>query len=164
MSRNFGENGERSTATEAQESIQGKMGDGFLAAWTEASRDEYCSVGSCRGFSTRWVGLTKRNLLEVIGAAWHEHEELQDAAALTNIRYMAGGAIDFSGPQSIASALGVLAGIIAIHECGHFAAARLQGIHVTKFAIGFGPPLLSYQVSTESSTCGTIAYMGPIDC
>ncbi|CAL8463938.1 g3473 [Coccomyxa elongata] len=56
-----------------------------------------------------------------------------------------GGSIDFAGPQSIATALGVLAGIIAIHECGHFAAARLQGIHVTKFAIGFGPPLLSYQ-------------------
>lgn len=40
----------------------------------------------------------------------------------------------------------MLAAIIAIHEAGHFAAARSQGIHVTKFAIGFGPAVLSYQV------------------
>jgi membrane-associated protease RseP (regulator of RpoE activity) len=39
----------------------------------------------------------------------------------------------------------VLAAIVGIHEAGHFAAARFQGIHVTKFAIGFGPPLLKYQ-------------------
>ena len=49
------------------------------------------------------------------------------------------------GPESIASALAVLAGIIFVHECGHFLAARLQGIHVTKFAVGFGPSLLRYQ-------------------
>lgn len=37
----------------------------------------------------------------------------------------------------------MLASIIAVHEWGHFTAARLQGIHVTQFAIGFGPPLIS---------------------
>ena len=63
----------------------------------------------------------------------------------------AGSAFDISGPRSIAEALGILAAIITIHECGHFAAARLQGIHVTKFAIGFGPPLLSYQVISPPS-------------
>ena len=42
-------------------------------------------------------------------------------------------------------ALGVLAAIVAIHEAGHFTAARVQGVHVTKFAIGFGPALLRYQ-------------------
>lgn len=40
----------------------------------------------------------------------------------------------------------MLAAIVGIHEGGHFAAARLQGIHVTQFAIGFGPPILKYQV------------------
>ena len=35
--------------------------------------------------------------------------------------------------------------VVAVHECGHFLAARLQNIHVSKFAIGFGPSLLSYQ-------------------
>lgn len=47
----------------------------------------------------------------------------------------------------------MLAGIIAIHEAGHFAAARAQGIHVTKFAIGFGPAILSYQVPPLSVLC-----------
>ena len=46
-------------------------------------------------------------------------------------------------------AVGVLAAILGIHECGHFIAARSQGIHVTKFSIGFGPPLLSYQVQAH---------------
>ncbi len=43
------------------------------------------------------------------------------------------------------SAIGVLAAIVAVHEAGHFFAARSQGIHVSKFAIGFGPPLIKYQ-------------------
>jgi membrane-associated protease RseP (regulator of RpoE activity) len=51
-----------------------------------------------------------------------------------------------AGPSSVAQALGVLAAIVAIHEAGHFTAARIQGVHVTKFAIGFGPALLRYQV------------------
>ena len=71
--------------------------------------------------------------------------------------FLAGGAFDFSGARSTAEAVGVLAAIVAIHECGHFVAAKSQGIHVTKFAIGFGPRLLSYQVSTMSGP-------GPICC
>ncbi|EIE19004.1 intramembrane metalloprotease [Coccomyxa subellipsoidea C-169] len=81
-------------------------------------------------------------------ASWmlgHKHPGMSSVLLGAAGFSLLGGTIDFSGPQSIATALGVLAGIIAIHECGHFAAARLQGIHVTKFAIGFGPPLLSYQ-------------------
>ena len=41
--------------------------------------------------------------------------------------------------------ISVLALLIFIHELGHFLAARLQGIHANKFAIGFGPILWSYQ-------------------
>ncbi len=51
----------------------------------------------------------------------------------------------------------MLAAIVGIHEAGHFAAARLQGIHVTKFAIGFGPPLLKYQARCLGSACLTRA-------
>ena len=58
----------------------------------------------------------------------------------------AGTGFDVSGPGSYVEALAVLAAIVGIHEGGHFAAARLQGIHVTQFAIGFGPPILKYQV------------------
>ncbi|MFA6044007.1 MAG: site-2 protease family protein [Phycisphaerales bacterium] len=35
--------------------------------------------------------------------------------------------------------------IIFIHELGHFLAARWAGIRVLAFAIGFGPPLLTYR-------------------
>lgn len=50
-----------------------------------------------------------------------------------------------SQPLFIAQALAVLTAIVAVHEAGHFAAARLQGIHVTKFSIGFGPSLLKFK-------------------
>ena len=63
------------------------------------------------------------------------------------LTYVAGSGLDLAGPSSVAQALGVLAAIVAIHEAGHFTAARVQGVHVTKFAIGFGPALLRYQVN-----------------
>lgn len=36
----------------------------------------------------------------------------------------------------------LLGGLIFFHELGHFVAARLMGIHVVVFSIGFGPALL----------------------
>ena len=39
-------------------------------------------------------------------------------------------------------ALAILAGLIVVHEAGHFLAATLQGIRVSSFSIGFGPVLL----------------------
>ncbi|GAA0186222.1 metalloprotease [Lithospermum erythrorhizon] len=47
----------------------------------------------------------------------------------------------FESAQSVAEAVGVLTAIIVVHETGHFLAAYLQGIHVSKFAVGFGPIL-----------------------
>lgn len=47
----------------------------------------------------------------------------------------------FEGPQSVIEAVAVLTAIIVVHESGHFLAAYLQGIHVSKFAVGFGPIL-----------------------
>lgn len=46
---------------------------------------------------------------------------------------------------SVFAAIGVLALLIVVHELGHFAAARLQNIHVNRFSIGFGPVLFKYQ-------------------
>jgi len=46
---------------------------------------------------------------------------------------------------STATGLGVLAFIVVVHEAGHFLAARLQGIRVKDFSIGFGPQLLSFK-------------------
>ena len=47
-------------------------------------------------------------------------------------------------PSSIApfAGLATLTSVVVIHELGHFTAARLQGIRVAEFSIGFGPPLL----------------------
>ena len=45
----------------------------------------------------------------------------------------------------------MLAAIVAFHELGHFVAARAQGIHVSKFSVGFGPSLLSWKVGSQSS-------------
>jgi membrane-associated protease RseP (regulator of RpoE activity) len=47
--------------------------------------------------------------------------------------------------MSVFAAIAVLALLIVVHELGHFLAARLQGIHVNRFSIGFGPVLLKYQ-------------------
>lgn len=47
--------------------------------------------------------------------------------------------------MSVLAAIAVLALLIVVHELGHFLAARLQGIHVNRFSIGFGPVLWKYQ-------------------
>lgn len=47
--------------------------------------------------------------------------------------------------MSVFAAIAVLGILIAVHEAGHFLAARLQGIHVNRFSIGFGPVVLKYQ-------------------
>lgn len=49
--------------------------------------------------------------------------------------------------MGVLAAIAVLALLIVVHELGHFAAARFQGIHVNRFSIGFGPILLKYQGS-----------------
>jgi membrane-associated protease RseP (regulator of RpoE activity) len=48
-----------------------------------------------------------------------------------------------AGPASVAQALAVLAGVVAVHEAGHFSAAVSRGVRVSAFSIGFGPALLS---------------------
>lgn len=47
--------------------------------------------------------------------------------------------------MSVLAAISVLALLIVVHELGHFLAARLQGIHVNRFSIGFGPILWKFQ-------------------
>ncbi|KAF3325443.1 Membrane metalloprotease ARASP [Carex littledalei] len=50
----------------------------------------------------------------------------------------------FESFQPVIEATSVLTAIIIVHEGGHFLAATLQGIHVSKFAIGFGPVLARF--------------------
>ncbi|MEA5534691.1 RIP metalloprotease RseP [Crocosphaera sp. XPORK-15E] len=56
--------------------------------------------------------------------------------------------------MSVLAAIAVLLVLIVVHELGHFAAARLQGIHVNRFSIGFGPVLAKYKgPETEYTLC-----------
>lgn len=56
--------------------------------------------------------------------------------------------------MSVLAAIAVLIILIVVHELGHFSAARLQGIRVTRFSIGFGPVLAKYQgKETEYTLC-----------
>jgi regulator of sigma E protease len=59
-------------------------------------------------------------------------------------------------PSSIAIAIMGLALLIVLHEGGHFLAARLCGMRVERFSIGFGPPLVSFKRG------GTIFQIAPI--
>ncbi len=45
----------------------------------------------------------------------------------------------------VLAAIVMLGVMVMIHECGHFFAARLTGIPVKEFAIGFGPKVLSWK-------------------
>jgi regulator of sigma E protease len=46
---------------------------------------------------------------------------------------------------TIAATLGVLGVLIVVHELGHFVAARVFDIHVSRFSIGLGPKLLAFR-------------------
>ena len=44
-------------------------------------------------------------------------------------------------PLGFALLLGI---VVTIHELGHFIAARSVGVHVVRFSVGFGKPLLGF--------------------
>lgn len=70
------------------------------------------------------------------------------------------GSVSLEGVQSVIEAVGVLAAIVTVHECGHFLAAYLQNIHVSKFAIGFGPTLLKFNVKSVECSLRAIPLGG----
>lgn len=47
--------------------------------------------------------------------------------------------------MGVLTALAILAGLIVVHEAGHFFAATWQGIRVSGFSVGFGPVLVQRQ-------------------
>src|SRR4029078_11630081 len=57
---------------------------------------------------------------------------------------------------SIVIAIAGLALLIVLHEDGHFLVARLCGMRVERFSIGFGTPLVSFKRG------GTIFQIAPI--
>ncbi|OMO83060.1 hypothetical protein CCACVL1_11584 [Corchorus capsularis] len=69
---------------------------------------------------------------------------LYPPARRVDFRSGAFSGFDFGSVESVLEAVGVLTAIIVVHESGHFLAASLQGIHVSKFAVGFGPILAKF--------------------
>src|SRR5215471_15029365 len=49
------------------------------------------------------------------------------------------------GPLTVAIAILALGILIIVHEGGHFVIARLSGMRVDRFSIGFGPKILSFK-------------------
>ncbi|MCL2179046.1 MAG: RIP metalloprotease RseP [Proteobacteria bacterium] len=47
--------------------------------------------------------------------------------------------------QKILGFVVLLGGLVAVHELGHFLVAKLVGVKVLKFSIGFGPKLLGFK-------------------
>uniref|UniRef100_A0A6N2MCN6 Peptidase M50 domain-containing protein n=1 Tax=Salix viminalis TaxID=40686 RepID=A0A6N2MCN6_SALVM len=62
----------------------------------------------------------------------------------SDFRSWAVSGFDLGNFESVLEAVGVLTTIVVVHEGGHFLAAYLQGIHVSKFAVGFGPILAKF--------------------
>jgi hypothetical protein len=86
---------------------------------------------------------TRRSRKPIVGI-----ERVGSFAALagtTAVPGLIGTDFDLAGPGSVFTAIAVLAVIITVHECGHFYAARTQGIHVSQFSVGFGPNLFTYR-------------------
>ncbi|KAH9308749.1 hypothetical protein KI387_036660, partial [Taxus chinensis] len=71
-----------------------------------------------------------------------------------------GMGIGLEGAESVLEAVAVLAVIVTVHECRHFLAAYLQRIHVSKFAIGFGPTLLKFDLKNVECSVRAIPLGG----
>lgn len=53
--------------------------------------------------------------------------------------------VNMSLPQIILVGIVLLGALVFVHELGHFLAAKFFGVKVTKFSLGFGPKLWSFQ-------------------
>eukprot|EP00286_Rhodomonas_abbreviata_P024469 CAMPEP_0181291856 /NCGR_PEP_ID=MMETSP1101-20121128/2194_1 /TAXON_ID=46948 /ORGANISM="Rhodomonas abbreviata, Strain Caron Lab Isolate" /LENGTH=420 /DNA_ID=CAMNT_0023396283 /DNA_START=271 /DNA_END=1534 /DNA_ORIENTATION=- len=81
-----------------------------------------------------------------IDNALTDQEEPLDVKAAIDLALAVTPALNaVSGTVTKFSGAAVLCGVVAFHEAGHFLAARLQGIRVNDFCIGFGPKLLAFK-------------------
>lgn len=58
------------------------------------------------------------------------------------------------------SLLVTLAILVTFHEWGHFAVARRAGVHVVRFAVGFGKPILSLRDKRGTEFCIGVVPLG----
>ena len=62
--------------------------------------------------------------------------------------------------QSILSFILVLGSLIFVHEFGHFLFARLLGVRVQKFSIGFGPKIIGRKIGDTEYVISAIPLGG----
>ena len=132
--------GEASTLTS---SLLSSFEDEELETRRASSSSKVCSSSSS-------FRLPKTKAKTTTTSSFMDRVEMNAPLALSSFMLIPMGVMvapnfDLEGPGSVIQALSVLATIIFVHESGHFLAARTQGIHVNKFAVGFGPNVLSYQ-------------------
>jgi regulator of sigma E protease len=53
--------------------------------------------------------------------------------------------------QTIVAFVVALGALVIVHECGHYLIARLCGIKVLRFSIGFGPPLWKRRIGRDET-------------
>jgi membrane-associated protease RseP (regulator of RpoE activity) len=131
---------EASTCTS---SLSSSFEDEELETRRASSSSKVCSSSSS-------FRLPKTKATTTTTSSFMDRVEMNAPLALSSFMLIPMGVMvapnfDLEGPGSVIQALSVLASIIFVHESGHFLAARTQGIHVNKFAVGFGPNVLSYQ-------------------
>ncbi len=57
----------------------------------------------------------------------------------------------------------VLGVLITIHEFGHFIAAKLSGVRVKRFSIGFGPPIIGKKIGETEFVVAAFPFGGYVD-
>ncbi len=57
----------------------------------------------------------------------------------------------------ILAAIFIFGVLIALHEFGHFAAAKLCGVRVNEFSIGMGPKIWGFKKGKTTCTRGRLA-------
>ena len=62
--------------------------------------------------------------------------------------------------MSILIFLVLLVGLIIVHECGHFFAAKLFGIKVDEFGIGFPPRVLAWRYGETEYSLNWLPFGG----
>ena len=61
---------------------------------------------------------------------------------------------------TIASFIFVLSVVVFVHEAGHFIAAKLNGIYVVTFSIGFGPKILKKRIGETEYAISALPFGG----
>ena len=94
--------------------------------------------------NTNTHGLTTFDRRASLGKIGLAASRRRASPGVHGLRAQADLAASFASGATSLSGAAVLCGVIAFHELGHFLAAKVQGIRINDFSIGFGPKLLGF--------------------